>query len=114
LRHPRHLPAVLALAALWLASGVARAAPECVDKKADQEIVLEPPSPADMCLLDASQCAPSDPIPVPVQFTPLSAPQILLPDRPLLVDGRRGSRLPWEQDAIARPGVTRDLLRPPR
>lgn len=106
--------AVAVLAGLWLATGSAAASPECVDKAAEKEVVLLPPTPADVCLLDSSQCTPADPIPAPVQITPPSVPQLLLPDRPLLLDSRRGVRLPWEEEALAAAGVMRDLFRPPR
>lgn len=114
MRALRTVSVVAVLAGLCLASGSAFAAPECVDKKADKEVVLQPPTPADVCLLDSSQCAPSSPIPVPVEISPPVSPQILLPQPPLVLDSRKGSRLPFEDDALAAAGIVRELLRPPR
>ncbi len=118
MRTLRRSAAVAVLAGLWLAAGGASAQErECLDKKAEKEalrVVLQPPTSADQCLLDSSQCRPSDPVPVVPQVTPPNVPQLWAPALPSFFLARGEALLGFEEIGSARRGVTRDLLRPPR
>lgn len=110
--------AFLAAAGLLLAASEAAADPECLGAKTDAvekaEVVLLPPTSGDMCLVDASQCSPSPPVPVPEVVVPPSARPILAPLPVTAAFAGCGVRIPWDVFGADRAGVTREILRPPR